>query len=94
MAKYKTKPLEIEAVQWLGGKMSEVTPWIDEARKKNPFKPGAINRVGEYIHLVTPYSSEIVSKYDYIVRDCKGDLSACKPDVFKATYEEVSDVSA
>jgi hypothetical protein len=29
------------------------------------------------------------SKYDYIIQGIKGELYACKPDVFKKTYERV-----
>ena len=33
----------------------------------------------------------VVSWNDWIIRGIKGELYACKPDIFEATYEEVSD---
>lgn len=34
-----------------------------------------------------------VSDGDYIIKGVKGELYACKPDIFRMTYEEVAEES-
>jgi hypothetical protein len=87
MAKYRKLPVEIEAVQWLNGKVSEVTPWISEALNKNPLDKGAITRIGDKIMIATLEGEMTAIDGDYIIRGINGELYPCKPDIFKLTYE-------
>lgn len=89
MAKFKKKPVEIEAVQWLNGKISEVTPWISEALNKNPQDEGAIIRIGNEIRIATLEGEMTAADGDYIIRGIKGELYPCKPDIFESTYDVV-----
>ena len=89
MAKFKKKPVEIEAVQWLDGKISEVTPWISEALNKNPTDEGAIIRIGNAIKIATLEGEMTAIDGDYIIKGVKGELYPCKPDIFESTYDAV-----
>lgn len=91
MAKYRKLPVEIEAVQWDGHKVSEVTPWLSDAIAKSPIpgEAGWAIRVGNDIHIGTLESVMIASPGDFIIQGVKGELYPCKPDIFAATYERV-----
>lgn len=84
MAKYKKKPVEIEAVLWDGNKVSEVTPWINEA-----FKNDTIMRYGDKVVINTLEGQLSANPGDYIIKGIKGEIYPCKPDIFNKTYEKV-----
>lgn len=90
MAKYTKKPVEIEAVQWLNGKISEVTPWISEALNKMPTENGAITRYGDDIFIQTLEGEMKAINEDYIIKGIKGEIYPCKPDIFELTYNKVN----
>ena len=88
--KYRKKPVVIEAVQYKSyedglHKWDEVTDWLIAAF--------------DYRHLYydTDFNLFVkslegdhhVSDGDYIIRGVKGELYACKPDIFEQTYEAV-----
>jgi len=99
MAKYKKKPVEIEAVQWQeNGILSETPNWISVALAKNfpignskPKKDeiGAIYRFADEIHISTLEGVMKATKGDYIIRGVEGELYPCKPNIFEKTYEAV-----
>lgn len=76
MAKYRKKPVVIEAVQWF--KMGD-HPAVHEATLSG--MPVFIIETLEGDHLVTPG--------DWIITGVKGEHYPCKPDIFSMTYEEV-----
>lgn len=81
--KYRKKPVVIEAVQWTGDN-------IDELFKLEDFKLNYTLVNG----ILGVYSLEGVmwaSVGDYIIKGIKGEFYPCKPDIFKETYEEVTD---
>lgn len=84
MAKYRKKPVEIEAVLWDGNKVSEVTPWISEALEN-----GVIIRYGDKVLIFTLEGKLYANPGDYIIKGVKGELYPCKPDIFNATYEKL-----
>jgi hypothetical protein len=48
MAKFRSKAVEVDAVQWNGKGMSLPLPeWIPPALQKNPKEPGGIFRMGK-----------------------------------------------
>ena len=87
--KFRKKPVEIEAVKWEGGKISEVTPWISEALNKNPYEEGAIMRVGDKVMIFTLEGEMTAKDGDYIIRGVEGEIYPCKPDIFNKTYDVV-----
>ena len=89
MAKFKKKPITIEAVQWKNGKVSEVTEWISEALYKNPKEVGAIMRFADEIRIFTLEGYMTATDGDYIIIGVEGEIYPCKPEIFKKTYDAV-----
>jgi len=86
MAKFRKKPVVIEAVRWENKKI--VCPpgpmWFVEAEEK-----GIINLCGDSLFIKT-LEGEMEAKIgDWIIRGVAGEIYPCKPDIFSATYELV-----
>ena len=92
MARYRKKPLVIEAWQWVG--CDDFTVPLDDA-------PGWVKGwtcSGEYITLLqdgslsvpTLEGIHIASVGDWLIQGVAGEVYPCKPHIFKATYKEVS----
>ena len=82
MAKFRKKPVVIEAVRWTG----DVTPELQELFNgediciKTSSPP--------YLSLTTLEGSGVLASVgDWVIRGVKGELYPCKPDIFEATYE-------
>ncbi|KEI12784.1 hypothetical protein [Clostridium novyi] len=87
MNKYRRKPVEIEAVQFVGDFTSYNK--IKEFAKENIEIKG-MGTTGPIMLIVkTLEGNMIVSVGDYIIKGVKGEFYPCKPDVFKKTYEKV-----
>lgn len=74
MAKYRKKPVIIEATQWFkhGDHPSIV--------------PGKLN--GEPVYWIRTLEGDMfVTPGDYIITGVKGEHYPCKPDIFEMTYE-------
>lgn len=81
--RYSKRPVVIEAVQWTGDN-------IDELCKLEDFRLNYTLIDGQ----LGVYSLEGImwaSVGDYIIRGIRGEFYPCKPDIFKETYEEVTD---
>lgn len=76
--KFRTKPCEIEAVQWTGRNVVEIMRFV-----KNE---SAIITNGVLI-IKTLEGDMVASTGDYIIRGLRGEYYPCKPDVFRAKYE-------
>lgn len=91
MAKYRKKPVEIEAFQWTGGPdQAEDPEWIALAMEQ-----GEVH----FMNAGTPYVRMVIQTLegdmeampgDYIIRGIAGEIYPCKPDIFHATYEKVA----
>lgn len=85
MAKYRKKPVVIEAMQWDGTNGDAIKEWGQGFRKiEYDLKP-AILRI---------YTLEGVmeaSLGDWVIKGIRGELYPCKPDIFEATYEPVDE---
>ncbi|UOF90805.1 PGDYG domain-containing protein [Fodinisporobacter ferrooxydans] len=86
MAKYRKKPVVVEAEQWFPGKhIDGVNPGGDivfDGLKK------WVEPNGKY-YISTLEGDMEVSPGDYIITGVKGEKYPCKPDIFEATYEKV-----
>jgi hypothetical protein len=86
--KYRKKPVVIEAMQWAGG-AAEATPviqWVLDG--------GGTARYHERpdrIRIDTLEGTMTVNPGDWIIRGVKGEFYPCKPDIFEATYEAVTE---
>ena len=80
MARYRKKPVVIEARQW-----------HDEEYGNYPLNDIRCNvklETGRFI-IETLEGNHFVSDKDWIVKGVKGEFYPCKPDIFEATYEKV-----
>lgn len=80
MAKYKTKPCEIEAIQWTGKNIIEQLDWGQ----------GKIlwNDVDD-LFIDTLEGRMKANINDYIIKGLRGEFYPCKPDVFEKKYEKI-----
>ena len=84
MAKYRKRPVAVDAVQWTGNKQS----WdeiMDMNLAPNQWAPGEIGTDTFYIK--TPEGDHLVRMFDFVIKGVKGEFYACKPDIFELTYE-------
>jgi len=85
--KYKKKPVVVEAVRFNGftdPMFSERTDWLDEAFKNNTL---FLREYKAKLAISTLEGPMEASEGDYIIKGVGGELYACKPDIFKETYE-------
>lgn len=90
MARYRKKPVVIEAQQWFQLKdHAEVSQWHGE----NPFGPCPHCGQDDDAHgfISTLEGGHVVCPGDWIITGVKGEHYPCKPDIFEATYEPVED---
>ncbi len=80
MAKFRKKPVVIEAVQWTGDNSDEIYAFIGE----EPF--------GVFVDDIAIRTLEGVmtaSIDDWIIKGVNDEFYPCKPDIFQKTYEQV-----
>lgn len=90
--KYRKKPVEVEVWQWEGNSLFVNSPdWVFDA-----YENGDIDEYidyddesDSYLEIDTFEGTQIARHGDYIIKDVKGEIYPCKPDIFEATYEEV-----
>lgn len=85
MAKFRKKPVVVEAIQWTGHNWSEVYKWIMKWDLQDP----GVNNVGGIVTIRTLEGEMRADRGDWIIRGIKGEFYPCKPDIFEATYESV-----
>lgn len=85
MAKFRKKPVVIEAVQLRWDNWSEMCDFI----KGQGFRGKHLDRdrIGLEIH--TLEGTMLGEENDWIIKGVKGEFYPCKPDIFEATYEAV-----
>lgn len=81
MAKYRKRPVVIEAIQYTGKNMTDVLAWSG--------LPEITEHFGGGLDIVTLEGTMRADKGDWIIRGVKGELYPCKPDIFEATHEAV-----
>jgi len=86
MAKYRKKPVEIEAVQWRGENHCEI---FEFCGLDNCSFASYLNLKRFYVH--TLEGTLRADEGDYIIKGIKGEFYPCKPDIFEMTYESVED---
>ena len=86
--KYRKKPVVIDAVQWTGQPVAEWPTWL----KARSHEIGTIT-VNEKTALVIPTleGNHSASDGDWIIKGIAGEIYPCKPDIFEATYEPVTE---
>jgi len=102
--KYRKLPVEIEAFQMTkerGANNADWPCWLHKAW--NTEGEGCLSRGSREASSENPWTSEdlywigtlegvqSVSWNDFIIEGVNGELYACKPEIFKKTYEVVND---
>jgi len=103
MAKYRKRPVIIDAEQWVPGENDNILDtvnhtdehcWIDLDKLEGKLEE-AKRRVRSYCLpprsglIRTPDGYRIASPGDWIITGVEGGIHLCKDDVFRAVYEEV-----
>jgi hypothetical protein len=85
MAKFRKKPVVIEATQWFkqGDHPEVLSAPLDDIPSGYTLEYHGWIQTLEGGHIVTPG--------DWIITGVKGEHYPCKPDIFAATYDEVTD---
>ncbi len=88
--KFRKKPIEIEAFQWLlkGNFINwkSLPKWLTEAYEK-----GDIFVLTDGIEIKTLEGWYKANIGDWIIQGIKGEIYPCKPDIFEMTYEPVEE---
>ena len=87
MAKYRKKPVVIEAVQLKDESIIEVINWITDYISIKIDTDENDNIIGMIIP--TLEGAMKASMNDYIIKGIQGEYYPCKPEIFEATYELV-----
>lgn len=94
MPKYRKKPVVIEAFQYTGDECfrNEYVPkWIIESFNTGILHWAVVPQIFSTLYIETLEGTMQVSVGDYIIKGVRGELYACKPDIFTDTYEEVTE---
>lgn len=85
MAKFRKKPVVIEAFKWTGDQDQIEDPeWIvDAIRSGDVFFEDEDPRM----KIETLEGVMVANPGDYIIKGIKGEIYPCKPDIFQLTYE-------
>lgn len=90
--RYRTKPFEIEAIQWTGDNEAEVQTLapgkfyaLTENDRLNADDPDATAEVFDYLH------STWVLVFDgqWVIKGMKGEFYPCDDEVFRTKYEAI-----
>lgn len=101
MARFRKKPVVVEAMQFDGSNAHEVCEWVTGKKIANPFalskgvwiKQVVIDETVDPIQCIhklvipTLEGEHEASPGDWIIRGVKGEHYPCKPDIFAQTYE-------
>lgn len=84
--KYKTKPCEIEAIQFTRDNMQEIIAFT-KGDAYNFYL--SLEENLSYCYIKTLEGIMEATEGDFIIRGLRGEFYPCKPDVFARKYEEI-----
>ena len=83
MDKYRKKPVEIEAIQWVSDNIEQVYEMLGDTLIINTDED-------DVKHFINTLEGKMKMSWgDYIIKGVKGEFYPCKPDIFELTYEKV-----
>ena len=97
MAKYRKKPVEVEAIQWTGRNDEEIQAFVGKRLKVNIPHPDMVrildNIPDDAYSIVIPTLEGDMNavRWDWIIKGVQGEFYPCKPDIFKKTYEPIKE---
>lgn len=91
MAKFRKKPVVIEAVQWTGtvSSLDSISAFMNEwhgHKKAHEDWEELVLESGK-IEIKSLEGVVTASKGDWIIKGINGEFYPCKPDIFEKTYE-------
>ena len=88
VAKYRKKPIEIEAIQWTGKNTDLVAGWIRGGG--GSVLVGGINERAQRVMLIRTLEGPLsVTVGDYVIQGIAQEFYPCKPKIFAATYDTI-----
>ena len=88
MAKFRKKPVVIEAIQWNGKNQVEIFSFVGkDLQIERTTLNGEIVPISVVIE--TLEGDHRASIGDWIIKGINGEFYPCKPDIFEKTYERV-----
>ncbi len=82
MAKFRKKPVVIDAIRWTGANAEELYIFCNTGSRD-------CQVMGDSLLISTLEGVMTASKGDWIIKGVNGEHYPCKPDIFEATYQAV-----
>lgn len=100
MAKFRKKPVVVDAVQWTGANIQEVAAFLAQFEQHLAGFPEerCAKCVARIDYTTSPFplvistldGPMIATAGDWVIRGVYGEFSSCKADIFAATYDAVT----
>ena len=81
--RYRTKPCEIEAIQWDGTNKEEIEEFLGQ--KLDSYIGDRVS----WLWATDTSNDMIADKGDYIIKGLRGEFYYCKPDMFEKEHEVI-----
>lgn len=93
MAKFRKKPVVIDAIQWNGGvEVIDIFHMAGESLPRDGYKRVLKHNMADGTLTISTLEGDMVASLgDWIIRGVQGEVYPCKPDIFEQTYEAVDD---
>ena len=83
--KYRKKPVEIDAIQWVSDNIEQVYEMLGDNLIINTDEDK-----DEVKHFINTLEGKMEMSWgDYIIKGVNGEFYPCKPDIFELTYEKI-----
>jgi hypothetical protein len=90
MAKFRSKPVVVEAVRVSDALFGATSSWKSlPSWLAEHYESGYVLFAYDHVVLSTPEGSKRGDRGDWIVRHANGDIYPCTADVFERTYDAV-----
>lgn len=91
MAKFRKKPVVIEAIRWTGDNLREIIDFtgLHPSANKWSWEEYEVVVRDQGLKIFTLEGGLMATVGDWIIKGVKAEFYPCKPDIFEATYEEV-----
>lgn len=96
MAKFRKKPIEIEAFQLTWGAVNgieKIPLWAKKANDEGTLQVSFTRKIEntQYADIVTLEGVMRADANDWIIQGVNGEIYPCKPDIFEKTYEPLKE---
>lgn len=93
MAKYRQRPVIIEAFRFTGTVDKSVPDWFTEA-EDNDIVRSNVMADRPYVRIATPNGAVLANVGDWIILSSEGEISTCNAAIFARSYELVEETHA